>query len=58
MWKDLSVNAATGTTVDPLTSVDGTLIQNAATENTNAKVAIGTNTSTPGILVLEATNKL
>ncbi|GAA5100707.1 hypothetical protein GCM10023210_39490 [Chryseobacterium ginsengisoli] len=56
-WKDLSINAAAGTTVDPLTSVDGVLIQNAATENANAKMAIGTLTSTPGILVLEATNR-
>ena len=55
-WKDLSINTQ-GTTVDPLTSVDGALIQNAATENTLAKSAIGTLTSTPGILVLEDTNK-
>ena len=39
------------------TSVDGVLIQNAATENTLAKSAIGTLTATPGILVLEDTNK-
>lgn len=55
-WKDLSVNAS-GTTVDPVTSVDGVAIQNSADENTNAKVSIGTPTSTPGILVLEDTNK-
>lgn len=56
VWKDLTVNTQ-GTTVDPLTSVDGALIQNAATENTLAKSAIGTLTATPGILVLEDTNK-
>jgi hypothetical protein len=56
IWKDLSVNT-TGTTVDPLTSTDGVLIQNTATENTAAKVSIGTLTATPGILVLEDTNK-
>lgn len=56
VWKDLSVNTA-GTTVDPLTSTDGVLIQNTATENTAAKVSIGTLTATPGILVLEDTNK-
>lgn len=55
-WKDLSVNTL-GTTVDPLTGTDGVLIQNSATEDTNAKAAIGTITSTPGILVLEDTDK-
>lgn len=55
-WKDLSVNTQ-GTTVDPLTSVDGVLIQNSATENTLAKSAIGTLTATPGLLVLEDTTK-
>ena len=55
-WRDLSINTQ-GTTVDPLTSVDGILIQNSATENTLAKSAIGTITATPGILVLEDTNK-
>ncbi len=55
-WKDLSVDAA-GTTVDPLTGVDGTLIQNSAAEDANAKMAIGTLSSTPGILVLEASDK-
>jgi hypothetical protein len=57
-WKDLSVNAA-GTTVDPITSVDGVTIQTAATEvaNSTAKFAVGTVTSTPGILVLEDANK-
>ncbi|MDQ1162441.1 hypothetical protein QE422_002809 [Chryseobacterium sp. SORGH_AS 447] len=56
LWKDLSVDAA-GTTIDPLTSIDGTLIQNTVIENTNAKMAIGPLTSTPGILVLEASDK-
>lgn len=55
-WRDLSINTQ-GTTVDPLTSVDGVLIQNSATENTLAKSAIGTLTAAPGILVLEDTNK-
>ncbi|MGK6341156.1 hypothetical protein ACMGDK_02890 [Chryseobacterium sp. DT-3] len=55
-WKDLSVNNS-GTTVDPVTSVDGVTIQNTATENTAAKTSIGTPTSTPGILVLEDSNK-
>ncbi|WP_223609264.1 hypothetical protein [Chryseobacterium sp. OSA05B] len=55
-WKDLSVDA-TGSTVDPLTGVDGALIQNSATERATAKVAIGTLSSTPGILVLEDPNK-
>lgn len=55
-WKDLTINTQ-GTTVDPLTLVDGVTIQDAATESTLAKMAIGTLTSTPGILVLEDTNK-
>lgn len=55
-WKDLSVNT-NGTTVDPVTNADGVTIQNSATENEGAKVAIGTLTSTPGILVLEDNNK-
>jgi len=57
-WKDLSINAA-GTTVDPVTTVDGVTIQNAATEITNstAKFAIGAVTSTAGILVLEDADK-
>ena len=58
-WRDLSKDA-TGTTVDPLTSVDGLTLQNSITDLDNAKVqigGIGTPTSTPGILVLEDTNK-
>lgn len=54
-WKDLS--GTSGTTVDPVTNVDGFIIQDTADENTNAKVAIGTLTSTPGILVLEDSDK-
>jgi len=56
IWKDLSVNTQ-GTTVDPLTSVDGVAIQNSATEGSLAKMSIGAVSSTPGILVLEDTNK-
>ncbi len=55
-WKDLSVDA-TGTTVDPITSVDGLTLQNSLDDLNTAKVSIGTPTSTPGILVLEDTNK-
>ncbi|MNU32624.1 hypothetical protein D3C71_211740 [compost metagenome] len=56
-WKDLSVDA-TGTTVDPITLVDGVLIQNSHTEDTNAEVRIGTTqTSDTGILVLEDADK-
>jgi hypothetical protein len=50
-WKDFSVTS--GTMVDPVTNIDGFTIQNTADENTNTKVAIGTLTRTPGILVLE-----
>ncbi|NIF06157.1 hypothetical protein F3J23_11965 [Chryseobacterium sp. Tr-659] len=55
-WKDLSVDT-TGTTVDPITSTDGVLIQNPLTEQSGAKTAIGTLGPDPGILVLEDTNK-
>lgn len=57
-WKDLTVNT-NGTTVDPLSAVDGALIQGSSiNENTSAKTAIGTTlTSAPGILVLEDTDK-
>ena len=55
-WKDLSVDA-TGTTVDPIMSVDGLTLQNSLSDLPNAKVSIGTPTSTPGILVLEDSNK-
>ncbi|MBV6880619.1 hypothetical protein NG800_009595 [Epilithonimonas ginsengisoli] len=49
-----------GTTVDPLTSVDGLTLQNSITDLDNAKVQIGGNPdtdNTPGILVLADTNK-
>lgn len=55
-WKDLSIDN-TGTTVDPVSNIDGVNIQNPLTEKNTAKTTIGTLTSTPGILVLEATNK-
>lgn len=57
-WKDLSVDD-TGTTVDPLTSIDGTVSQNALSEHLGARVGIGTSTpsSTLGILVLENADK-
>ena len=56
-WKDLSVNA-TGTTVDPITQVDGLTIQGSTvSELSSAKVSIGNPTATPGILVLEDANK-
>ena len=57
-WKDLSIDS-TGTTIDPQNStVDLATIQNnVTTENTDAAVRIGTPTATPGILVLEDTNK-
>lgn len=55
-WKDLSVNSE-GKTIDPVTNVDGVAIQDAANENPNAKVSIGEPSSTPGILVLEDTDK-
>jgi hypothetical protein len=55
-WKDLSINT-TGTTVDPLTNVDGMSIQTPLQELPTAKVSIGTPSTTPGILILEDTNK-
>ncbi len=55
-WKDLSVDA-TGTTIDPINNVDGLTLQNSLDDLDTAKVSIGTPTSTPGILVLEDTNK-
>ena len=58
-WRDLSKDA-TGTTVDPLTSVDGLTLQNSITDLDNAKVQIGgdpATDTTPGILVLADTNK-
>ena len=55
-WRDLSVDA-TGTTIDPINNVDGLTLQNSLNDLNTAKVSIGTPTSTPGILVLEDTNK-
>ena len=58
-WRDLSKDA-TGTTVDPLTSVDGLTLQNSITDLDNAKVQIGgdpATDTTPGILVLADTDK-
>ncbi|MEG2077708.1 hypothetical protein SAMN05421796_10264 [Chryseobacterium piscicola] len=55
-WKDLSVDTS-GKTTDPVSGVNGITIQNAAKEAADAKVSIGTPTSTPGILVLEDSNK-
>lgn len=58
-WKDLSIDN-TGTTVDPLTLVDGLTLQNTLYDKTDAKVMIGGNPSTdvtPGILVLADSDK-
>lgn len=58
-WTDLSVDA-TGTTTDPLTNVDGLLLQNSLSDNPNAKAVIGADgasNTTAGILVLSDTNK-
>ena len=55
-WRALSVDA-TGTTIDPINNVDGLTLQNSLNDLDTAKVSIGTPTSTPGILVLEDTNK-
>lgn len=57
-WKDLSIDA-TGTTIDPITNIDGVTLQSSLTENTGAKVEIGSGvpSSSSGILVLKDTNK-
>ena len=58
-WRDLSKDA-TGTTVDPITSIDGLSLQTPRNELAEAKVQIGGNPdtdTTPGILVLADTNK-
>ena len=55
-WTDLSLNE-TGTTVNPLSNVDGMDSQSTLVENTNAKVSIGEPTSVKGTLVLESTDK-
>lgn len=48
VWKDLTINT---------NGVANTTLQDGLTEQTEAKVSIGTVTSTPGILVLEDTDK-
>lgn len=48
VWKDLTINT---------NGVADTTLQDGLTEQTEAKVSIGTVTSTPGILVLEDTDK-
>lgn len=55
-WKDLSVDT-TGKTTDPVSGINGITIQTDASEAADAKVSIGTPSSTPGILVLEDSNK-
>ncbi len=55
-WFDLSVDE-TGTTVDPISGTDGYDIQDELDENLTAKVGIGTETATAGLLVLEDTDK-
>ncbi len=57
-WKDLSIN--NGSTIDPLTSVDGLVLQNSLNEKATAKAAIGKDgatDTTPGILVLTDSDK-
>lgn len=55
-WNDLSVDE-TGTTVDPLTSVNGITLQASLDDKSDAKTSIGASSETPGILVLEDTDK-
>lgn len=58
-WKDLSIDT-NGTTIDPITSVDGLTLQNTLNDLTTAKAQIGgnpTTDTTPGILVLADNNK-
>ena len=54
-WKDLSI--VEGTTINPISNIDGMDIQSALVENADAKVSIGEPTSVNGIFVLEDTNK-
>lgn len=54
-WKDLSIEE--GTTVNPLTNIDGLDLQSNLVESDKAKVSIGTPTDAKGILVLEDTDK-
>ena len=55
-WTDLSIDES-GTTVNPLTNVDGALIQLNKTDNVESKVGVGAESETAGILVLENTNQ-
>jgi hypothetical protein len=55
-WKDLSIDE-TGTTVNPISNVDGLLIQSGLPEIEESKVGVGDENSTPGILVLENSNQ-
>ena len=54
-WKDLSI--VEGTTINPISNIDGMDIQSALVENADAKVSIGEPTSVNGIFVLEDTDK-
>lgn len=45
----------TGTTINPISNIDGLLLQANLTEEPNSKVEIGEKSDTPGILVLENT---
>ncbi|KMQ65044.1 hypothetical protein ACM46_12680 [Chryseobacterium angstadtii] len=55
-WKDLTVGT-TGTTVDPMTGLDGVTVQYNEPEASTGRTSIGNHTNTPGILVLEDTDK-
>lgn len=55
-WMDFSQNDL-GTTIDPVTSIDGALLQNSLNENTSSKTSIGNVSNANGILVLEDNNK-
>lgn len=54
-WQDLSIEP--GTTVNPLSNVDGMAIQSSLTDFPDSKVSIGEPSDVDGILVLEDTNK-
>lgn len=57
-WKDLSVQI--GSTIDPVTSVDGLTFQDSLNDNLTSRVLIGLNSSTddtPGVLVLTDSDK-
>ncbi|WP_230684411.1 hypothetical protein, partial [Streptococcus pneumoniae] len=59
-WVELSKNETTtvnGTANYDTTGVVNTTLQSSLTDKTDAKAAIGTVTSTKGILVLEDANK-